>query len=107
MEIVLHIEADKFAKVKDLLLKDEIVNRASIMFKGAEEFELGKKGYYCYISGVEEQCKRALEVIKEKPESGEEIEMAKVLEGEEKEKIINKIKEEEDKAIKGFGGIFG
>lgn len=104
--MVLHIDAEKFAKVKDLLLKDEVVNRASILFKGAEEFGLGDKGYYCCVSGLDTQCKRALELAKgEGKEKGDEL--SKEVTGDKKEKILKKIKEEEDKALEGFGGLFG
>jgi len=68
---------------------------------------IGKEGYYCYLSGTEEQCKRALELIKEKTETDEIIELAEEANDEEKEKLINKIKEEENKAIEGFGNILG
>jgi len=111
MEIVLCISADKFQRVKELLLKDDIASRASIAFKEAKEIaEEGEaeKAYYCYIAGVDEQCERALELVKVKDESGEVVEeLATEVTGEEKEKVINKLKEEENKAIEGFGGIFG
>jgi hypothetical protein len=111
MEVVLQTDADKFARFKDSLLKDETVNRASIVFKGAEEFGLGDKGYYCCVSGLDAQCKRALELAKggaggeKEAESGSEL--AKEVAGDKKEKILKKIKEEEDRAMEGFGGIFG
>ncbi len=97
MEIVLEIAGENYPKVKDVLLKDDIASLASIKFR-----EEGGK-YYCYISGLEEQCKRALELVKDK--EGKEI--AKKLSDKDGEKIINKFKEEEDKAMEGFGGIFG
>ena len=104
MEIVLQIESKNYQKVKEILSKDDIVSRSSMTFKEASIIE--KEGYYCYISGTDEQCKRALEIIKEKnEETGEEVELAKEASTEEKEKVMNKIKEEEDKAIEGFGGI--
>ena len=83
--------------VFDKLLEDEIVSRASIIMK--EGKGLGKEGYYCYVSGTEEQCERALEIGKE---NGAEEVTEK-----EKEEIVKKIKEEEEKAMEGFGGIFG
>lgn len=105
MEIVLKIEAKNYQKVQEILLKDDIISRASMTFK--EGSIIGKDGYYCYLSGSEEQCKRALVLIKEKTESGEVVELAKEAVKKEKEELINKIKEEEDKAIEGFGGIIG
>jgi hypothetical protein len=100
MELVLLIEAKNYPKVKDKFLKDDSVSRASISFK--EGSIIGKDDYYCYISGTEEQCRHVLELIKE-----DGIELAKEVTGKEKEEIINKIKEEEDKAVEGFGNILG
>lgn len=101
MELILLIKIEDYPKLKDILLKDDIVSRASIKFKDAKEF--GKEGYVCYISGLEEQCKRALELAKD--ENGNEL--VEEIKGKDKENIINKFREEEDKAMEGFGGIFG
>lgn len=105
MEMVLSMETKDYQKVKDMLLKDDIVSRASIIFKEAKI--LDKEGYYCYMSGLEDQCKRALELIKTKDDKGNVTELAKEVTGKEKEELIKKIKEEESKAMEGFGGIFG
>jgi len=96
MEILLSTEIKDFPKFKEMLLKDDIVSRASIVFKeGKVENRIV---YYCYISGLKEQCKRALELTKE---------IAKEAKGKEKNEVIKKIKEEEQKAMEGFGSIFG
>lgn len=106
MELVLSIETKNYQKMKDILLKDDSVSRASIVFK--EGGIIGKEGYYSYIIGSEKQCRRALDLVKLKDEkTGEVIELAKEVIGKEKEELINKIKEEEDKAIEGFGNIMG
>lgn len=97
MEIVLLIETKDLQKTKDLLLKDDLVSRASIVFKEAKSYG-GKEGYYSYISGTEEQCKKALELTKT---------LAKEVKSKEKNSFINKVKEESDKASEAFGGIFG
>ncbi|MEM5834251.1 MAG: hypothetical protein QXQ69_00160 [Candidatus Aenigmatarchaeota archaeon] len=96
MEIVLQVETKDYQKVREILLKDDLVSRASVTFREGKNY--GKEGYYCFISGSEEQCKKALEVTKE---------LAKEIKDEEKEKLISKIKEEENKALEGFGSIFG
>jgi len=101
MELLLLIKTENYPKVKDILLKDDVVSRASIKFKEAKEFE--KEGYFCYVSGLEEQCKKASEIIKD--EEGNIL--AEEIKGKDKEKIINKFKEEENRAMEGFGGIFG
>jgi hypothetical protein len=110
MEVVLHAEGENYKKIKDKLLTDEVVNRASITFKDAKQF--GKdSGYIFIVNGEEHRCKRALELAKgevDKESEGKNgIELAKEVTGKEKEEILKKIKEEEDRAIEGFGGIFG
>jgi hypothetical protein len=97
MEIVIQIESKNLQKVKDVLLKDDTVSRASIVFKEGKSL-LNKEGYYCYISGTEEQCKKALELAKDS---------AKEADAKDKKVVISKIKEEQDKAAEGFGSIFG
>lgn len=97
IEIVLLIETKSYQKVKDLLLKDNVVGRASITYKDAKIF--GKEGsYYFYVSGSEEQCKKAIELTKD---------IAKKVKNKEMNDVIKKIKEEESQAMEGFGGIFG
>jgi hypothetical protein len=97
MELVLLIETKNLQKTKDILLKDNEVSRASIIFKEATAYG-GKAGfYYCYISGLDDLCKRAMEIAKD---------LVKEAKDKEKENLIKKIKEEEDKATEAFGGIF-
>lgn len=96
MEILLKFERRDLEKIKDVLLKDDVVSRASIIFK--EGKAIGEKDYYCLISGLEEQCKKALELVKD---------MVEEVKNEKKDKIIKKVKEEEEKANEGFGLIFG
>jgi len=108
MEIVIKIDGDKLEKVKNKLTKDDVVSRASMTFKEAKSVDANKSGYYCYISGTDDQCKKTLELIKAKnPKTGEEFIYATEVTGEEKNKVIASIKEEQDKAAEAFGGIFG
>lgn len=97
MEILLLIETKDFNKVRDILLKDDVVSRASLAFKEAKGFN-GKEGYYCRVSGSEEQCRKALELTKD---------LAKEVKNKEGEEVLNKMKDEEEESMKGFGGIFG
>jgi uncharacterized protein YdbL (DUF1318 family) len=98
MEIVLKIKKQNLQKVKDLLLKDDLISRASVMFKEAKSLGLIGDDYYCYISGVNEACNKAKKLIKDLSES---------IKKEEEKKIIDKIKQEEESAMTGFGSIFG
>jgi len=103
MEVILHAEGDNYRKLKERLLGDEVVNRASITFKDAKQFEK-ERGYFCIIKGDEERCAKALELAKDQ-ETGEEL--AKELTGEEKEKVLKALEEEGDRANEGFGNMFG
>jgi hypothetical protein len=95
MEILIKIKNIK--DVKTMLLSDDTVGRSSILFREASSLGMREKCYYCLISGTEEQCERAKTLIKDK---------AELVDGEEKERIIQKIKAEEDAAAEGFGLIF-
>ncbi|MCD6226780.1 MAG: hypothetical protein J7J93_03235 [Candidatus Aenigmarchaeota archaeon] len=98
MEIVIEIKKENLQKAKEILLKDDVVSRATIIFKEAKTLGFDNKNYYCYISGLEEQCEKAKELIKD---------ISKLIENEKKDEIIKKIKEEENTALEGFGNIFG
>ena len=98
MEVIFKIEKQNLQKVKDILLKDEMISKASVTFK--ESKSLGFEGdyYYCYISGLDEACDKAKELTKD---------LAELVNKKGAKKIIEKIKSEEESAMTGFGNIFG
>lgn len=96
MEIVLYAEQKNFEKLKQKLFGDNIVSRANLLTHEAQSF--GKEGVYIRVLGDEEECKRALELSKD---LGVEVT------GEERERILNKLNEESERSLEGFGGIFG
>ena len=98
MEVVFKIEKQNLQKVKDVLLKDEIVSKASITFKESKSLGFEGNHYYCYISGLDEACDKAKELTKN---------LAEVVNEKDVKKIIEKIKSEEESAMTGFGDIFG
>ncbi|MDI6825692.1 MAG: hypothetical protein QMD36_00640 [Candidatus Aenigmarchaeota archaeon] len=97
MEIVLKTKKENLQKVKDIILKDDTVSRASVIFKEAKSIGLKGNEYFCYISGLEEACNKAKELTKNS---------AEIANKKEEEEIIKKIKEEEETALSGFGSIF-
>ena len=97
MQVIFEMEKSNLQKAKDILLKDESVNRASVMFKDGNVLGMKDK-YYCYVSGLEEACKKSEELMKD---------LGKKVDEKTKEQILQKIKQEEDQAMQGFGGIFG
>jgi hypothetical protein len=96
MEILIKIEKN-IEDVKRVLKGDDIVGRSSIIFREASSLGMKEKCYYCLISGTEDQCEQAKKLVEGK---------AELIEDEEKQKIIQKIRSEEEKAAEGFGAIF-
>ena len=98
MEVVFKIKKQNLQKIKDVLLKDETVSKASIIFKGSKSLGFEGDYYYCYISGLDESCDKAKELTEE---------LTEVVDEKDAKKIIEKIKEEEESAMSGFGNLFG
>ncbi len=98
MEIVLKIEKKNLEQVKSTLLTDDVVSRGSITFKEAKSLGMKGGGYYCYITGIDNVCNKAKDLVKD---------TAKLVEGKERDEVIAKIKAEEEQAAEGFGAIFG
>ena len=94
-EVFVVKEADK-SKAEDVLRKDDVVGRQSITIRLASNMGLEKEGYFIIINGSEESIKKAEDLIKE---------IAKKYKN--KEKVLEKIKEEEDSAAEGLGAILG
>jgi len=97
MQVVFFVEKENLSKVKDIT-KEDPIGRQSITFRDNVSLGVEKEGNYLLIDGAEEACKEAQDKLKE---------LAEELEGEEKEKVIQKMKEMEESAMEGFGGIFG
>jgi len=96
MEIVLKVESKNVNKVKEILGKDDLVSRASMTWRSGSL--IGKNDYFCLISGSEEQCKKALEIVKD---------VVNEVSKEDAAAFSAKVREEEDAAGAGLGGIFG
>ena len=95
MELILYVKGEDSEKLRKILLEDEIVSKANIVFKDAKI--LGKEGYYVRVLGSEEQCKKALELSKD---------LAEEVTGAEREKVISILREEDERMLSGFSGIF-
>ncbi len=98
MEVVFKIKKQNLQRVKSVLLKDELVSKASIVFKESKSLGLKGNDYYCYISGLDESCKKAKKLMKD---------IGEVLTKKDMKEVISRIKSEEESAMSGFGSIFG
>ncbi len=95
VETVFYVERDKSDKLREILLKDDVVSRANVIFKEAKFMD--KNGFYVRVVGDREQCKRAVELAKE---------LAEEVSGEERERVLEILRKEDENMLSGFSGIF-
>ena len=98
MKAVFFMGMENYSKAKNIVFADDMLARQSVNFREARALGLHKDGYYLEIDGPQEAIHRAKELLKD---------IAKEVEHKEKEEVLHKIKEEEDKAAEGFGSLFG
>ena len=98
MKAVFFIQMENYSKAKNIVYMDDVVARQTVNFREARALGFPKDGYYLEIDGPHEAIKRAKEILGA---------MAKEAEGKEKEDVLHKIKDEEDRAAEGFGSLFG
>lgn len=99
MDWITFVKKENVSKAEHAVKDDlSIASRQSITIKDAKSLDIEKDGSFFLISGSEEGIKNAKELMKDYSEDAKEDELNKAKE---------KIKEEEDKATEGFGGIFG
>jgi len=96
MELLLFCKKENSKKLEEKLKKDDLVSGASIKIRDANI--VNKDGFYFYLEGTEDRIKKARELAKD---------LANEINEEEKEKVKKILKEEEEKAIEGFGAILG
>ncbi|MCX6815570.1 MAG: hypothetical protein NT120_01840 [Candidatus Aenigmarchaeota archaeon] len=96
MKEVFLVKSENKQKVEDLLKKDDVVSRGSITIKVPASLDIKEDGYFFILDVGEEAMKKAEELIKgiaEKYKNGK--------------KVIEKVEEQEDSAMEGFGNILG
>ncbi|MEN3048016.1 MAG: hypothetical protein ABDH63_04460 [Candidatus Caldarchaeales archaeon] len=85
------------AKAVERILSDEMGSRANVIVRDAAQLT-GGQGQYVRVLGTEEQEARIRELV------GSELEEVK---GEELERVVNALQEEDERALSGMGMIFG
>ncbi len=98
MKEVFFINMENYSKARNVVFADDIVARQTVNFREARALGFQKDGYYLEIDGPHEAINKAKELLGE---------MAVEAGAKEKEEVLRKIKEEEDKAAEGFGSLFG
>ncbi|MBN2203381.1 MAG: hypothetical protein JW700_04325 [Candidatus Aenigmarchaeota archaeon] len=99
MDWILFVKKENVSKAEHAV-KDDLseASRQSIIIKDAKALDIDKDGSFFLIGGSEEGVNSVKKVLQE---FSEDIDQAEL------DKALAKIKEEEDKALEGFGGIFG
>jgi hypothetical protein len=99
MKIVFSIEPANKAEAELIVKEDDIISRQSIIMRTAAslgmEAKLGNV-YVLVIDGSDVSINKARELLKN---------LAKLIE--DSDEIFRKIKEDDEKAVEGFGAIFG
>jgi uncharacterized protein (DUF2164 family) len=96
MDLLLFSKRENSKKLEEKLKKDDLVSGASIKVRDA--IIVNKDGVYFYLEGTEDKIKKAKELAKD---------LAEEVLGEEKQKVVKILREEEERAIEGFGAILG
>jgi len=96
MKEIFLVSNENKAKADEAVKKDDLVSRSSIITRSAASLGIEKDGYFIIIDGSEEAIKKAEELLKD---------LAKKYE--KKEEVEEKMKNQEDSAIEGFGNILG
>ena len=98
MEWMTFVKKENVKKAEEILKKDDIASRQSIVIKDAKGLSIEEDGSFFKINGDEEGIERCKELIKE---FIQEIDEEKI------NKAKEEIKKEEETAAQGLGGIFG
>lgn len=96
MKEVFLVKPENKQKVEDILKKDDIVSRGSITIKLPSSLDMDEDGYFFILDMPESSIERA-----------EELAMGLIQKYKNKKKVIEKVEEQEDQAIEGFGNILG
>jgi len=96
MKEVFFVKSENKQKVEDTLKKDDIVSRGSITIRTAASLDINEEGYFFILDMPESSIERAEELTKDIAEKYKD-----------KNKVIKKVDEEENRAIEGFGNILG
>ncbi len=96
MKEVYFVSKENKSKAEDALKKDDSVSRGSITLKESSTLGMKEDGFFIILDASEQALKKAGELLKDIAEKYEK-----------KEDVLEKIQEQENSAIEGFGNILG
>ena len=82
------------------ILNDDLLSRQSATIRDGGAIGQDDSSSFVILEGAEEAIEKAVEMFRSEG-------VGSILDGEEKEKIYNLIKEEEESSMAGMGAIFG
>ncbi len=97
MYVIFKVDRVKSKEI-DLLYKDDIVSRQSVIKREGQSLDLKEDSIYVLVEGSEEGIKRAKEIAEK---------FASIPEQKEMENIYKKFKEQDESSLEGMGSIFG
>jgi hypothetical protein len=96
MREVFLVPSENKSKAEELLKKDDDISRGSITLKSPGSLEMEEDGYFIILDASEERIKKAEHLLHG---------IAKKYSH--PKKVLDKVDEQEDSAIEGFGNILG
>ena len=96
MREVFEVSADNKSKAEELLKKDEEINRGSITLKTAASLDIDEDCYFIILDAPHENVEKAKKLLHEIAKPYKHT-----------QKVLDKLDEQEDAAIEGFGNILG
>ncbi len=96
MREVFAVPNENKSKVEDMLKKDEEINRGSITVRSSSSLDIDEDCYFIVLDAPEDKIEKAKELVKDLAEPYKHA-----------KKVLDKIDEQEDAAIEGFGNILG
>ncbi|MBI4018737.1 MAG: hypothetical protein HY364_00605 [Candidatus Aenigmarchaeota archaeon] len=96
MKEVFLVRSEDKLKAEDALKKDDMINRGSIMLRAAGSLDIKEEGYFIIVDCSAEGIAKAREILKDM-----------MLKHDKKEIVLQKIEEQENAALQGFGSFMG
>ncbi|HLD83519.1 MAG TPA: hypothetical protein VI979_01540 [archaeon] len=96
MKEVFLVKPEDKLKAEDALKKDDVVSRGSIMLRAAASLDIKEEGYFIIVDCSAEGIAKARELLK-----------TMAIKHGKKEIVLQKIEDQENAALQGFGSFMG
>lgn len=97
MDVLFHVESKKKDDVNEVIGKDPL-HKVSAVWQKCSALDRDRDGYYLMMTCDEELCEVARDKIGDKVEE---------ITGDQKDEIVEELKDREEKTLNGVSSIFG